>query len=386
MHWHKRRNTDRRDKRRRGRGFEQFESRRLMAVTTSLNSGTLTVTGDAAADDIAIIGTGNPGEITVIGRNGTEVNGVANGSVTVPGVTDDLDVNLLQGNDVLTIDNVYLAGDLFVHGSIGNNSITLGASHPVSTAGNLIVNTGTDNDVIQIGTTTYNVFAIGTLWVHSGAGFDNTSVYGASSQLFVQVQGSGTTRIQGVTSGGDLLVGGPGDLDVRNSAASGPFHVGNSGSGRVIVDTNYSAHFIELSFSARNTSVTIARCQAQQINVFGSAYTGNSPSTNLITIYGNYIVGPPYNFAYAHPLHPHTESLYINFFGVGNDNYHHDIVDVRYNVVLGEMFAQLADGDDTLMLVGNRIDQPTRLDGGYGTNRLSLGYNDLRNLTAVNFV
>jgi hypothetical protein len=44
---------------RRTLAFEQFEPRRLMAVTTSLNNGSLSILGDSAGDDIAIVGTAN---------------------------------------------------------------------------------------------------------------------------------------------------------------------------------------------------------------------------------------------------------------------------------------------------------------------------------------
>jgi hypothetical protein len=81
-------------------GIEHLEDRRLMAVTTALNCGTLTITGDAAADDIAVVGTANPGEIAVTGRNGTTINGTPNGSVTIPGVTGDLELNLGDGDNI----------------------------------------------------------------------------------------------------------------------------------------------------------------------------------------------------------------------------------------------------------------------------------------------
>jgi hypothetical protein len=88
--------------------FERFENRRLMAVTTSLANGTLTITGDDAADDIAIVGTANAGELTITGRNGTMVNGVPGGSITLSGVSDSLNVSLHGGDDALSLDNVFI--------------------------------------------------------------------------------------------------------------------------------------------------------------------------------------------------------------------------------------------------------------------------------------
>ncbi len=90
-----------------------------MAVTTSLVGGILTVTGDAANDDIAIVGTSNPGELTVTGRDGTLVNGVPDGSTTIPGVSSDLRINLGDGANVLAIDNAYINGAITITSGAG---------------------------------------------------------------------------------------------------------------------------------------------------------------------------------------------------------------------------------------------------------------------------
>src|SRR5688500_14821922 len=92
----------------RARFFECLEPRQLMAVTTALNGGSLSITGDNANDNIAIVGTANPGEFVVVGRDGTTVNGVANGSVTIPGVTGNMAVDLNGGDDVLSMDSAFV--------------------------------------------------------------------------------------------------------------------------------------------------------------------------------------------------------------------------------------------------------------------------------------
>jgi hypothetical protein len=86
----------------------------MMAISTSLTAGKLEIVeADTADNDFAIVGTGNPGEITVSGRNGTAVNGVMDGSVTISGVTGDLDVRIQSNtNNNIHIDNVYIAGNL----------------------------------------------------------------------------------------------------------------------------------------------------------------------------------------------------------------------------------------------------------------------------------
>src|SRR5688572_3416818 len=91
--------------------IEPLESRRPLAITATLNSGLLQIlAADSADNDIAIVGTGVAGEVTITGRNGTTVNGLS--AVTVSGVTGGLSVSLAPGaaNNIIALDNVYVAG------------------------------------------------------------------------------------------------------------------------------------------------------------------------------------------------------------------------------------------------------------------------------------
>ncbi len=92
-----------------------------MAVFTSLNNGSLHVTGDGGAVDI--VGTENPGEFRVTGKSqgsvDTVVDGVPNGTTTIAGVIDDLIVHFTNISEV-ALDNVYIAGDIRISLSSGN--------------------------------------------------------------------------------------------------------------------------------------------------------------------------------------------------------------------------------------------------------------------------
>ena len=99
---------------RRRLAFERLENRELMAVGVSLFEGTPTITGEDDAENIEIVGTSRAGEIRVTGRGGTEVNDVENGSVTIAGVIGSLIVRLNGGNDVVSVDNVYLRESLSI--------------------------------------------------------------------------------------------------------------------------------------------------------------------------------------------------------------------------------------------------------------------------------
>jgi hypothetical protein len=185
-----------------------------MAVTTSLNSGTLTIAGDHFTDDIAVVGTANPGEITVTGRNGTPVNGTPNGSVTIPGVTADLILALGDGNNVLQMDNVYIARDISITGGAGNDSITLGETSPVSPARNLSIGTLNGGDFIRLGVAAYTVYVGENCTVAGHGADDRISAYGASArQAFVLAGGGEGDSIMayGVTAGGLTVAGDEGN-------------------------------------------------------------------------------------------------------------------------------------------------------------------------------
>src|SRR5688500_16176442 len=163
----------------RARTFERLESRQLMAVSTALRGGWLTITGDTANDNIAIVGTANPGEFVVFGRDGTTVNGIANGNVTIPGVTGNLTVRLNGGDDVLSMDSVFVARIIHIDTGDGNDAVAVGARSVVSSAGNLTINTDAGND--QVAELSYAVFVGGAHAVDLGAGDDTATLVGVSA-------------------------------------------------------------------------------------------------------------------------------------------------------------------------------------------------------------
>jgi hypothetical protein len=124
-----------------------------MAVTTSLSTGVLTITGDADSDNIAVVGTSNAGELTVTGRNGTTVDGVPNGSATIAGVNSDLSINLGDGNNVLALNNAYINGEINITSGEGADLITLGEFQPVSPRDNLLIDTLGGDDILRLGVT-----------------------------------------------------------------------------------------------------------------------------------------------------------------------------------------------------------------------------------------
>ncbi len=214
----------------RWRRFEQLESRRLMAVTTSLVGGILTVTGDAANDDIAIVGTSNPGELTLTGRNGTLVNGVPDGSTTIPGVSSDLRINLGDGANVLAIDNAYINGAITITSGAAADLVTLGEFQPVSPRNNLTINTAGGDDIVRLGVTRYTVFLAGNATINVGEGNNQAALYGASSIRSTSITaGAGDDSIYvygfNASDGGLSLLGDAGNNSLAVIASLGRFGI-----------------------------------------------------------------------------------------------------------------------------------------------------------------
>ncbi len=101
--------------------FEPLEDRRVLAaglvdvqIFPLLAPGELNLLGDGSNNEVRISQTVNVGTYRIDGLNGTllQVNGagVTMPTVTVNGITGDISVDLLAGNDSFTFDNTYAAG------------------------------------------------------------------------------------------------------------------------------------------------------------------------------------------------------------------------------------------------------------------------------------
>jgi hypothetical protein len=381
--------------------FERCEPRNLLAVTTSFDNttGTLTITGDADADVIAIFGTANPGEFTIQG-SGTTVDGGT--SATIGGVTGNMIIRLEDGNDVLNLDNVYLAGELDVRTGNGDDRIVLGATGVVSTAGHCWLQAEEGNDVIRA--ENYKVFIKDQLFITMRGRVRNTiSVVGASALGEITIFGgdSGTNDIvlRGVTAGlsVDIRGGAPiNNIAVFNSAASRVLQIRcEDGQNSIYIDTCYAGRFLQVnSFSSASgyipeppkpapynidDTVTIARCQTPQIVVHtgltgAMAFFGGNDTVDL---YANYIVGPPTQVTL--PTYAPVHVVYVET-GEGNDT-----MNAAYNTILGQAIVSMLRGDDYLALIGNVFTGFASADGGEGANRLRLFGNQFAGFAATRF-
>ncbi|MEX2141062.1 MAG: hypothetical protein WD894_17485 [Pirellulales bacterium] len=329
------------------------------------------------ADDIAVVGSATPGQVTVTGRNDTTVDGVVNGSTTVNGVTADLFIQLFGGDNVVSLDNLYIAGSISVYSGEHSDVITLGATSPVSPARDLVISSGNGNDQIYVDTTVYNVFVGGKLIVYPGQDADIVHMYGASALGDIVIDdhnGHNSILVNGTTTASTLLVStgeGNNQIGILYSAASAFLNVDFNRTTSVIgkatnvyIDTVYSGAGMYVQdargfANAGSSTVSIFRASAFQI----SLVTG--VGSDSVHLYGNLV--------YAGNVALRTDG--------GND-----AVQINYCVVGQDLFAQLQDNDDTLSLVGNQVARHASFDGGVGANRLNQSANRFGTLTAVNFV
>jgi len=184
-----------------------LESRIALAgnVTAVVAGGNLIIRGDNAGAAITLSQPG-PGQITVTGQD-TTVNGSA-APVTLSSVKRDVRVFFGDGDDSLTFDEgapLTVAGNLFVDGGSGSNTVTVGASGPfAAAAGVAALNVGGDLTIHNLpsGTQLVSLFDLSVQ--------GNVRIVNQGGDALTQIDSFGGSN----TIGGNLLVAdGPGQSD-----------------------------------------------------------------------------------------------------------------------------------------------------------------------------
>ncbi len=155
--------------------FEDLESRVMLAgdVTAAFSDGTLTLTGDTAANQVHVLRFFDT--IEVVATDGTSINGGAGIDSISLSQLENLSVDLGTGADVLSVNTfgsapMRLSGDLDINMSAGADLVALGVRIG-SQSGNL-------NDLVVEGEANISL-GVGndTLWmedVEIGSGMDTT--------------------------------------------------------------------------------------------------------------------------------------------------------------------------------------------------------------------
>ena len=155
-------------------------------VTASFDGGLLTITGDAEANEVMIVGAPD-GSARVIGLNDTTVNG-GDLEFSVGDTNRRISVSLGDGDDQIDIKGVVLALPLEVVGGNGNDFIEVSNSRTrgVSISGNA------GDDVVKL----FNVYSLASFRVQTNGGDDTVAVEAiASSDDTVIETGAGNDSV-----------------------------------------------------------------------------------------------------------------------------------------------------------------------------------------------
>lgn len=189
---------------------ETLEDRTLLtgSVTATFSQGSLLLSGDTAANDVSIqIGT-VPNQVSIIGNNGTQINGPSTGTVTGSltidlGAGDDTvtwtgeqdwpsphsKLNLAQlrivtgdGADAVIVEDVRVQGSLVIDTGRGDDSVGIGNLW----AGSVSVTTGDGNDQVGFGglegpDVPDPLLINGSFTIDTGAGRDYVGSYGKAA-------------------------------------------------------------------------------------------------------------------------------------------------------------------------------------------------------------
>ncbi len=184
-------------------------------VLVSVHDGNLVVRGDDLANGVRIARGTVAGQIIVTGEDAggtpTTVNGQA--SVTVNGVRDDFRIRLRGGDDVLTLDAVFVPRELRVNTGTGNDRVFLTNTF---VSDEVEIKTERGDDTVEISGGTFG----DEVKLKLGRGNDTFAVQNARFEKDVEADGgSGFDRF--LAQNANNVFGD--DLDLDDFEASGPF-------------------------------------------------------------------------------------------------------------------------------------------------------------------
>ena len=181
--------------------FESLENRQLLAgdVAVKIFNGNLNIIGDRLDNGITLTAGGLPNQVVIAGvtQSGTAtgLNGTPNGSVTLPNFDGNLKINMMEGNDSVTINNLTIKGNtkiktgkdldvLTLSGTTinGKSKINLGGRSDMLTItasvlkGKTKINAKSGNDMVGINNTTFRI-----LNTQLGSGNDTLTIAGTTA-------------------------------------------------------------------------------------------------------------------------------------------------------------------------------------------------------------
>jgi cyclophilin family peptidyl-prolyl cis-trans isomerase len=306
-------------------------------------AGDLVISGTGGADTVTIRGTNVAGRFDITGSLGTE---------TVNGVLRGIRVDLLAGDDRVVLNNVFTAGPIAINTGDGNDSVRMGDEARVSSRENFSILLGAGNDQLQM----RRIYVAGDITVDGEAGSDSIMVNGSTenSQFVLGASSAGATTLRGGDGDDSILArfsfivgpwkveGGAGNdkIGLHTSATSGDTTVsGGDGNDMLLVDTNYFVTSLTVNGNGGSDSLALR----SSIMLQSATLLGGDGNDNLEVASIN------------------SRGLMISH-GAGQDS-----AAVRASL-LQNLFADLGDGDDMLVLQSNQIFGSAEADGGLGLN------------------
>jgi hypothetical protein len=157
--------------------LECLESRDLLAgnVTTTVVNGALTITGDAADNEIEVYQTA-VFTYRIVGKHGTTVNQQA--SAYASGMTGNVNILMSDGSDALSL-MLVARGDLYINMGRGDDFVSMGGFYELPTdalqlttgvdvSGKLTVETLSGNDFVGV----FDSRVVGTALITTGSDDD----------------------------------------------------------------------------------------------------------------------------------------------------------------------------------------------------------------------
>ncbi len=339
--------------------IESLENRYLMAgnITSSLEGGVLTLTGDALDNLSFVNGTGVPNQI-IAQPVATTIDGVAANKI-FNGVTAIV-INANDGNDQFSLQNVAVT-DLTINLGNGNDftvTATQFGPNSVGVTNALTVDAGAGNDVIQL----FRSFGGYDMTVNAGDGNDFIQTYSNSAdQVTVNLgQGFDTLNTAYLTAFGVWTVNGGTESDllsvITSSARDEAFFNGGDAADNLAFNANEFRKDVELDAGFGNDTLS---------------FRNSIVSDNVFIRLGEGIDQANVQNNTADGFHLHG----------GTDR---DVVTLNANAV-DLLFVHLEAGDDELTVTNNLVNDFALLDGGSGNNKLTRSGNLFEVVDIVNF-
>ncbi len=250
--------------------FESLEDRRLLSITAWVNDGNLIIRGTSADDSVAIFVL-EPGVYSVVGENGTMLNGEVEGQLTTnPGeVYRDVKIDLRGGDDNLYIGNGLLA---ISQEEDGNGEQLAESDFPRD----LKIKMGSGDDSVML----EGVSVARDTEIDTGDGFDEVFVtgegpFGANwfgDDLKID---TGNHADLVVVAGGESLLFVKKELKIKTGSGDDTVSVDLVDLGRLSIDTGNDSDLVVVS--------SLPVDEGEEQNDFGTEqFTGELPTTVFV--------------------------------------------------------------------------------------------------------